>query len=378
MVAAAPDVRAHLGPGQEFWYRPRQLLVAPADLSRVMARLVATGYSVGVGAPFAGVERVLFAADVNVKLVVDDLRDPTNWSPAPPPAVQPHHVVFGYPNVMGSPGGGPEVARAQAGPTPGNAGAGVLVGICDTGIWALAGQHHVSWFEGGYTAGPADLDPLSDGGGSLALQAGHGTFVAGVLRRAAPAVHFDPTVALSPSGVGDEESVCAALAALSDAVSFINLSLGCYTQDDQPPMPLANAIAERPMDTVVVAAAGNANATRPTWPAALGGVVAVAALGTNRLGVAAPATYSNHGPWVDLCAPGTWAGPYVIGRLEPPDDPSLEFVGWARWQGTSFATPYVVGRMATLVTATGATPTEAAAILQAGPVPFPGFGAAVG
>jgi hypothetical protein len=339
-----------------------------------MARLVTLGYAVTSGTPFAGVERVLFAVNVNIKAIVVDLRDPANWAPAPPPAVQPHHVVFGYPNIMGSPGSPPAVVPSQRPAPSGNAGANQLVGICDTGIWGAAQAAHPAWFGDSYNATAADLDPLYSGGTTLALQGGHGTFIAGVLRRAAPAVRFDPKVALKADGVGDEESVCAALDALDSAVSFINLSLGGYTQDDLPSMPMANALAARP--AVVVAAAGNASAPRPTWPAALPGVLAVAALRLGRSGLEV-ADYSNHGPWVDLCARGDWTGPYVSGMLDPPEDPALSFVGWARWQGTSFAVPYTIGRMAEIVTTNGVSPVEAAAQLTGGPQVFPGFGALV-
>jgi hypothetical protein len=374
MVGADPNIRGYLTLGQEFWYRPRQLLVAPADLSRVMARLVFLGYTVTIGASFAGVARILFAVNVDIKLVVDDLRNPANWSPALPPAVQPHHVVFGYPNVMGNPGGAPAVATEQRSPQADGTGLNQLVGICDTGIWALAGQRHPDWLGGSYTATPVDFDPLYSSGTTLALQGGHGTFIAGVLRRTAPAIQFDPTVALSPNGVGDEESVCAALDGLSNAVTFINLSLGCYTQGDVPSMPLAHALAGRP--AVVVAAAGNAASSRPTWPAAMATVVGVAALRRSRTGVV-PAEYSNHGPWIDLCAPGEWTGPYVSGSLVPPEDPQLSFSGWATWEGTSFAVPYAIGRMAGLVSGSGLSPAEAAALLRSGPTVYAGYGALV-
>jgi hypothetical protein len=377
MVAADPDIRAYSAAGQEFWYRPRQLLVAPADQGRVFARLTALGYPVTIGTPFAGVARLRFAIDVDVKALVDDLRDATNWLMTPPPAVQPHHVVFGYPNVMGNPGSAPVVAGEQGAPQPGRTGANLLAGICDTGIWSLAASRHPKWFGEAYEATPADFDPLYTDGSTLALQGGHGTFVAGVLRRTAPSIRFDPTVALSPDGIGDEESVCAALAALSSSVSFINLSLGTYTQDDLPSLPLSNAVAGRLPRSVVVAAAGNAASTRPTWPAALPDVVAVTALGRDRMGALVPAEYGNHGPWVDLCAPAEWTGPYVTGSLEPPEEQPLEFSGWASWQGTSFAVPYAIGRMAALVTGTGVTPSAAAAILRAQPAPFPGYGAVV-
>jgi hypothetical protein len=55
----------------------------------------------------------------------------------------------------------------------------------------------------------------------------------------------------------------------------------------------------------------------------------------------------------------------------------LVFDGFATWQGTSFAVPYVIGRMAGLVTALGVSPQAAATALCAGPKPYAGYGAVV-
>ena len=55
---------------------------------------------------------------------------------------------------------------------------------------------------------------------------------------------------------------------------------------------------------VVVAAAGNHAEKRPFWPAAFGPVVSVGAV-EDKEGLWAPASYSNHGAWVDLVARGT-------------------------------------------------------------------------
>jgi hypothetical protein len=312
---------------------------------------------------------------------VEDRRTPRPGGTPPVPVVQPPHVIAGCGNILGNPDVAPATLPSTPGPIPGPEGLGQLAGICDTGIWADAATVHPLWFAGSYNATPSDIDALYDGVGNLALQAGHGTFVAGVMRREAPSLNFDPAVALSPQGIGDEESVAAALASLDPSVSYVNLSLGCTTQDDVPSLPLANAIADlasdRPGGPVVVAAAGNAGSNRPTWPAALPGVIAVAALRRHAVLGLVPAGYSNYGNWVDLCAPGRHEGPYVVGNLVPPADPPLVFTGFAAWQGTSFATPYVVGRMAKMVTTLGISPQAAAALLCAGPKPFLGYGAVV-
>ena len=376
MVAGDPDVRQHNVSGTRYWYRPRQLLVAPADATRVLSRLTADGRLGFVDGGFAGVTRLRFPAEVEIPSLVDDLRNPARWPGASVPVVQPHHVVFGNPNVMGNPTGPPSAAPPVAAPAAGTLGdgAGIRVGICDTGIWAAAGQRHPVWFAGSYVAKNTDLDPVYAAGNTLALQGGHGTFVAGVLRQAAPGVQFDPSVALSPAGVGDEQSVATALAGLHPSVALVNLSLGCFTHRDVPSLPMANALAAVPSGAVVVASAGNSGVTRPTWPAAFPGVVAVAALDLTSV----PATYSNSGPWVDLCAIGDRTAPYVAGNVVPPGQPAETIAGFARWAGTSFAAPYVAGRIATLMTTTGVDARSAVSTLLAGPRPFAGFGAIVG
>jgi subtilisin family serine protease len=116
------------------------------------------------------------------------------------------------------------------------------------------------------------------------------------------------------------------------------------------------ALTER---AVVVACAGNQASDRPFWPAALDGVVAVAALdGDER------AWFSNHGPWVDACAPGTdvtscfvrFDGP--LGRPGGPDPD--EYTGYATWSGTSFAAPVAAGLIADLMAAEDLTARAAA------------------
>ena len=113
--------------------------------------------------------------------------------------------------------------------------------------------------------------------------------------------------------------------------------------------------------------AGNDASCRLTWPAALEDVIAVGAIGPH-----GPAWFSNHGEWVDACAPGVdiiseFPSFVAEGTETPPETPEKskpiqiaanvkhnlesevvkDFTsGWARWSGTSFAAPAVVGAFA--------------------------------
>jgi hypothetical protein len=118
------------------------------------------------------------------------------------------------------------------------------------------------------------------------------------------------------------------------------MSLGTYTDDDEPP-PLARFIKHYvPARTLLVAAAGNEGSCRPYWPAALPGVVGVGALDS-----AGRAWFSNFGPWVDACAPGVNVVSTYFDFTETAG-PSRVFEGWAAWSGTSFAAPKVAAAVA--------------------------------
>ncbi|MEV4771312.1 S8 family peptidase [Micromonospora humida] len=378
-LAADQNVRRYTAPGREILYRPRQLLAAAADAKRVATWLRAHDYPVTVGAGFAGVTRLLFDRETDIPGVVRKLRDPQQWPGQPVPAVQPHHVLLGLGNIMGNPGTPPRPAPALPPPDPTRlgAGAGVTVGICDTGIWQQAGACHPQWLGGAYLPQLDDEDPLYVHTDVLAPQGGHGTFVAGVVRQAAPGVRVDPELALDPTGVGDESTVVAALSRLAPQVAVFNLSLGGYTLDDQPSLPLANAVAALPATSAVVAAAGNAGTSRPLWPAALDRVVAVAAV-SQTTGGPVPAADSCYGPWVDACAVGERHSTYVEGQLPLPGRPARQFHGFAVWAGTSFATGHVSGRLAAMMTAGGLSADAARASLLAAPRWHPDYGVLVG
>lgn len=190
----------------------------------------------------------------------------------------------------------------------------------------------------------------------LDTQAGHRTFISGVILRMATirAVHV-----LDSTGVADARAVAKAIAKLARAnVDVINLSLGGYTRSNRGPMSLQKALSLVPASTAVVAAAGNHDPenpshsgfapARPNWPSAFEGVISVGALTEGGTTVA---PFSNFGPWVDVFAVGeNVQSTFLTFRGDGEDQ---QFNGWATWSGTSFATPMVAGAIAARMTLDG-------------------------
>jgi subtilisin family serine protease len=172
--------------------------------------------------------------------------------------------------------------------------------------------------------------------------------------------------------------------AVRDGAQILNLSLGLEALDDRPPVAFEVALeiidelaAETGRDVLVVAAAGNFGHARPCWPAALDGVLAVAAL-TQDL---QPADWSSRGFWVDCSTIGEGIrSTYVQGRESPIVDPDPETFppdAWALWSGTSFAAPQVAGAIARIAQEDGVGPREALRRLLDGRPAIPDYGQAV-
>jgi thermitase len=271
-------------------------------------------------------------------------------------AVTPHHVhlgcgvMFGTPVMWGT-GTTPEPATPPPPPADELWQPPVTVALLDTGLdphpW-FAGRPWLS--EWGLS--PEVLDPESVR--DRDRQAGHGTFVAGVLLRNAPGVTIRHHRSLSSLGLTDDVTVATALrqvhqraAARRERIDVTVLTAGCHTPDDRCPPVLSREIA-RHRHTIVVAAAGNDASSRPFWPAALPDVVGVAATGPD----GDLATFSNRGDWVDATAPGVdVVSSYV--RLLPGEEgvapgTTTRVYGAARWSGTSFAAPRIAAELAHL------------------------------
>lgn len=266
------------------------------------------------------------------------------------PAVTPNHLVYGQPMWWSGPADRPRPCD----PLPAPSAAmpprrDVTVAVLDTGLSPHPWYEHTDW----YLAQRAEVAEVLDADLDLELdaQAGHGTFIAGVVLQHAPSARIRARRVIGGDGVGDELDVVRALRWLAGRgrADVVNLSLGCHTFDDRPSPVLARAITALGRGTVVVAAAGNAAAQRPFWPAALPSVIAVAALdGKDR------AWFSNHGRWVDACAPGVRVASCYLdltGTRPPLKTTSGTFTGYATWSGTSFAAPAVAGTIAGLAAA---------------------------
>jgi subtilisin family serine protease len=240
-------------------------------------------------------------------------------------------------------------------------GAGVRVAVIDTGIdpHAVAASH--GWLDGIHVddspTGNCDLlDAVPAPDGYLDEAAGHGTFVAGIVRQIAPACTVTAIKALDSDGIGTDFAVADALFQLAEAdeaPDLVNLSMACLAGATITPVAIdvaIEALTQRHPDTLIVAAAGNDGSETPTWPAANKSVLSVGARDGAR-----PAMYSNTGYWVDFSVPADGVvSTYVRGvrrvdNLGSAGSEEIEYgEAYAAWSGTSFAAPQVTGLLAAL------------------------------
>jgi subtilisin family serine protease len=292
----------------------------------------------------------------------------TQFSPEGQDALAaPVHMFRGEPNYQGGPGSAPApVTSPPPDPSKAPSGHAVTVAILDTGLSASHG-----WFpKETWEAVDPDVDDRLDDDNDYELdaQAGHGTFIAGIIRQRAPGARLLISRVLGSDGVCDEVDLLQAIQALRQRstagnrrIGVLNLSLGAYTWNDRPPALLKHAIEQLGADTVVVAAAGNNASERVFWPAAFAPVVGVGAQAANGTGRAA---FSNYGSWVDAWAPGEQIASSFV-RFDGPADeaPGADidsdcFTGFATWSGTSFATPHITAELARRAQEEKATPRE--------------------
>jgi hypothetical protein len=260
------------------------------------------------------------------------------------------------------------------------------VAIIDTGIAAeIRADGWLDDVPRGDNIDPLDTFPLSGGDGYLDFDAGHGTFVAGIVQQIAPDANIKVYRAVDSDGIASEVTVaCEMIRAVKEGAEILNLSLGCQTQDNLPPIAIRAALdvirewerRER-REVIIVAAAGNYGDTTPCWPAAFRRVVSVAALAPDML----PSAWSTRGFWVTCSTIGQGlSSTYVEGRESVLVDPDRHVFGpdaWAAWNGTSFAAPQIAGALSLLHEKYEYPLREALGRLLAAGRPIPDFGQAL-
>jgi subtilisin family serine protease/flagellar hook assembly protein FlgD len=208
--------------------------------------------------------------------------------------------------------------------------ADVLIAVVDSGVDVthpdLAGKVAGTW---DVVTGTADVTDLT----------GHGTFVAGVAAAATDnatgvaGAGFDSGLlavkaADSTGAVFTDAEAAGIVWAADHGADVINVSGGSAALDPVEQQAVHYALGK---GVAIVASAGNAGTTTPTYPAAYPGVLSVGATDGD-----ARAASSNHGSWVDVGAPGTGIRSTVPGG------------GYETRTGTSYAAPLVAGEVALL------------------------------
>lgn len=281
-------------------------------------------------------------------------------------------------------------------------------------------------------------DPVADRGtgvtsrltGEFDRLAGHGTFIAGLVRQTAPSARLQSHAIMTSDGLAAEDDVLELLQdllddqlkalAANDAASIIDvltLSFGCYHEDladeeSEPSALTATNFATILRDLgkvgiIVVAGAGNDATARPFLPAAFAGdtntgsgalpLVSVGSLNPNQSKVS---LFSNSGTWVTTYRHGaaiistlprkqnasSQASADVAGidtlpeeeqeevnkgtTPRPPDRATIDLddytSGFGVWSGTSFSAPVLAGQLAHAICVLGSDATDLGSLQKRG------------
>ena len=339
------------------------------------------------------VERLNATDDLNGKVFVNNLMyvthtDGANLCPASEPTpMRPYPMTTPYPP-----------------PSQDDAGMDVRITVIDTGLspgWEVDHPWLHQPNTSGEVYGTPEVTYENVNTKEIAPHAGHGMFIAGLIRCVAPRATVKVVDTMRWAGAMTEAEVATVIMDEldNDEPDIISLSAGYMIHGGPGSGPKAmldvmTRLGRKDCKTVLVAATGN-DAHGPTehglfFPAAFaaqpgkldaesryvhqGMLVAVGALRMDRLG---RACFSNYGEWVTVYEDGenlvnafptgryTYREPlsasvpptctyYPTGAIEegctcltaPAKGSVALFTGMAAWSGTSFATPLVVGRIA--------------------------------
>jgi thermitase len=200
----------------------------------------------------------------------------------------------------------------------------VIVGVVDTGV-DLSHPDLQGHLLTGLNVVNGKKPPQDD--------VGHGTHVAGVISAlvnnsegVAGMTWYNPILpvkVLDETGAGNTYSVAQGIIWATDhGAKVINMSLGNYADANFLHDAIRYAFDK---DVVLVAAGGNDNTDRPSYPAAYPEVMAVAATDSNL----EKASFSNYGDYIDVAAPGVNIASTYKGNQ------------YAALSGTSMASPHV-------------------------------------
>ncbi len=241
-------------------------------------------------------------------------------------------------------------------------GAGQIIAVVDTGVDFshpdLQGQ-----LLPGYDFVDNDASPVD--------QNGHGTLIAGIIAAVtgnsvgvasvAPKAKILPVRVLGPDGSGSSTAVAAGITwAVQHGATIVNLSLAQETGANNTPLLRAPAVdaaikGAAKAGAVVVVAAGNSptgGSSQTAYDATTPGVIVVGASVKNNQ----PAAYSDHGPGLDVLAPGGGSStdPSANGCTQDQSivstwwNPNTKRSSYGGGCGTSMAVAFVSGVAALL------------------------------